>query len=1000
MKPYIIVDIKWFKKLALSIILLSVLIEVNQAFAQTSDIFKFYILYDKSGSVPIIDSNNNNLARMLDSLIQINSKNEIESKVVFDIIFFGKETNSPEGVRYGFDDLWGNKNRTKKLVKDIKDNIGSSTTNQYTHIHTALKSIRDSLISENPIKTHSAKDTISSGIFIFTDGILRKGDFKPDSINFPTREAYIDTVMTLIVHLNDILRKPVYLIQSSPAKINDYYPLNILSNQNKNFSNTKYALGDKYFWINSSISFENDSLKSIRSDYKSFINKAIYDILIQGNLNENKRDTIATALRYQEIVNLLKTFKKDTSTVSKNNWNILSTSSVVDSLKTLDSLLQQDKLSKNGIERIVLILDFLTKNPEKLYSVVSELHTKYLLNKSPERKQIRDNFRGIYLQEANFAAPLTDVDRIKTQNKLNTFKQNLAEGLAEYVVERAEQEAIYAFFENVNEILFNKYPHIGQYLFPYLRRATSESANFVDLKIIREAFYRDLKSIPENIIQHPYYSRSEGLIALAYFHLFYEALIKQGSLEFAAGELINHRISIPDYWNNSNAKRVEEAIYFTSNLIKFLSEHDLNKLYENVHGNELKELSILLGSVAIGNKFEYDSIIVEKIVPLIGKTYNNYRLIKGQINELHELLKPTNATSDYDGLKKYRQEVITDILWRSADLLLSGFEIIDAIRVQQSTTINLKSSSDLIKASHDCLEAYFFIREDNYAQAVLLMMPHILRAIKPQYNQVLNKNEINKRNVKKKQSLYPKNERFAFDLYLVDQFKSKIDSLYLINSISKEDLDDLTKKIKGISKDKYIVYLNNFFTQKPAIDSILYALGDIVEVNDYLTKLISVAGEVSTISTSEEAKNVIAKYTLPVASYKIKRNTHNTLMLNAYAGIGSFYYFHGTSRLRPGIFAPIGFEYSLSNKKRLGTWSLFASIIDVGNIIDYRLLGNDKESDNVINFEKIVSPGFFIIKSMHRKLPLSTGIGYQVNPNKVSVFIAFDLPLFSIWRRY
>lgn len=156
----------------------------------------------------------------------------------------------------------------------------------------------------------------------------------------------------------------------------------------------------------------------------------------------------------------------------------------------------------------------------------------------------------------------------------------------------------------------------------------------------------------------------------------------------------------------------------------------------------------------------------------------------------------------------------------------------------------------------------------------------------------------------------------------------------------------------------------------------------------------------SEVRNSEDVKNVLNNYALPVASYRAKRKEPSTLMVNAYLGAGGSYY-TADEDFRGTVMAPIGIEYSrngftntyFTERGRM-SYSFMLSILDVGNIVNYRIDEDDENRE--VKFEQILSPGFLFNIGLSRKYPLALGFGYLFNPNRLSLNLAFDLPLFRL----
>jgi hypothetical protein len=165
-----------------------------------------------------------------------------------------------------------------------------------------------------------------------------------------------------------------------------------------------------------------------------------------------------------------------------------------------------------------------------------------------------------------------------------------------------------------------------------------------------------------------------------------------------------------------------------------------------------------------------------------------------------------------------------------------------------------------------------------------------------------------------------------------------------------------------------------------------------------LQALIEVAGEVSDATTAAEVKNVIAKYALPVASYRLKRSGNYTTMITAYPGFSGIGFIED-GKVRAGITAPIGVEVSMPLGKH-SSFSIMASLLDIGNIIDYRLTSEEGAETDIVSFQRIFSPGILANIGLGQKLPLAITGGYMINPRRAVLGLTLDLPLvsFSSWK--
>lgn len=127
-----------------------------------------------------------------------------------------------------------------------------------------------------------------------------------------------------------------------------------------------------------------------------------------------------------------------------------------------------------------------------------------------------------------------------------------------------------------------------------------------------------------------------------------------------------------------------------------------------------------------------------------------------------------------------------------------------------------------------------------------------------------------------------------------------------------------------------------------------------------------------------------------------------------------------------GVTAPIGISYTpgFLSWGKCGSLSLFAPLIDLGAIVNYKL-----KKDSVVNssgqsqvaiskdysvtLAQIVSPGIFLVYGVGANLPLAIGFGAQYGPGisridsnnntvinnpswRYNIFLAVDLPFFNL----
>ena len=190
-------------------------------------------------------------------------------------------------------------------------------------------------------------------------------------------------------------------------------------------------------------------------------------------------------------------------------------------------------------------------------------------------------------------------------------------------------------------------------------------------------------------------------------------------------------------------------------------------------------------------------------------------------------------------------------------------------------------------------------------------------------------------------------------------------------------------------------------------------------------------GAVAEAKTEDDIKSALENAILPVGSSTIKKYTHNNLSIQSYLGA-----YAGTSNDtrnairswsdKVGIYGPIGLAYTpgFASRGKYGSFSLFASVFDLGAIIDYKLkeepgvqtsinASTNTTKEYSVKLGQILSPGIHVVYGLFGNLPLSIGFGAQygpglskidaagvtdvINPSwRYNLFLGVDLPFFTL----
>ncbi|WP_160710859.1 prefoldin subunit [Chitinophaga solisilvae] len=210
----------------------------------------------------------------------------------------------------------------------------------------------------------------------------------------------------------------------------------------------------------------------------------------------------------------------------------------------------------------------------------------------------------------------------------------------------------------------------------------------------------------------------------------------------------------------------------------------------------------------------------------------------------------------------------------------------------------------------------------------------------------------------------------------------------------------LEAQLKELSAQK-----EKITAQLPKAKNILYQLPVLIEYTNLLVSL----GEAE---NAEQVKQLLNATALPSGSSRIKKKTIYNLAVNGYVGwfMRSEDNTGGDGFTNTyGITAPVGLSLSTGFGKA-GSASLFTGIIDVGAVVRYKLDEQGKYQQNV-SIGNILSPSVQLVYGFPWYLPFSLGLGCQwstpaeVAMNKIelkphfNLFIAVDIPLYNLASR-
>lgn len=248
---------------------------------------------------------------------------------------------------------------------------------------------------------------------------------------------------------------------------------------------------------------------------------------------------------------------------------------------------------------------------------------------------------------------------------------------------------------------------------------------------------------------------------------------------------------------------------------------------------------------------------------------------------------------------------------------------------------------------------------------------------------------------KSSNNLYKNTYEKQYSAVVLNASSILTNTLSLIHKEQKSNSDPLAKETrKGLKAINSALYYGTF-------------MANVVDAND-----------------ASEVKSAIETAALPVGSSSVKKLYRNNVAINAYLGayMRTEKDFDVTRSWdqRFGFIAPIGISYTPFSLNKGGSVSVFASILDVGALAQFRLSNDSTEIKEEISLSNIFSPGGYLVYGFGGNLPLSFGFGGQYGPGlykidideetevgipgitnpgwRWNVFLAVDLPIINIYR--
>lgn len=991
--------------------------------AQSSDNIKYYILYDISGSVAQIDTQNHLSKLLAKTIKEVNGK--IDHSPSFEIIFFGQDKEIKETFSFDLSELRNEADyvaRVNLILKAIKNNQSKTKFNRFTHLDAALKKVNSD----------------AGGIFILSDGQILPGDVDLQSSGLDINQ-YVWSVRDMIDSF-EAKKIPVFFIQSNCLPGSPFWEGDVPALQN---DSVLFAKSERYFWI-SNVTPDPGQAFSSFDQFMAMAHQQILSanapIAIPNRMMPVKDDVVETMVdvnALSESKEQLLEYKAELATINPKDPKI----ELIESILRIPLILSDKCIPVDSVVVLRKLIVNLSSRNDQL---------KEILNRLQERQAVIKEYKSFYL-EARMGSRVEPIE-IEFSGKSSVsedLEKIVIQGLADYVIKRTKDEAIYFLFEDMSQkgLLSNTFVRdtLFYYTFTFLKDLKMQP----DLLLIKEAFNRDIDELHTNLIKSKRIGEAESLVALTYAYELVRNIGRYGQLEEAF-------VRLDDFTKSGRltglARHVERGVRITTFLIAELARRDLVSPYTEPGSDYFDELSKMLVTYFSVDKPDFATVCLGGMNEKVKALYFEYKAIKDRVEELKTLMasQPSSGTTEY---RQYRRDLLLEILHRSTDLIIAGVDFSSHFLRRGENNIELIKQVESAKRNAIvAIESWYLIRDKEYVKAMMLLLPSILDVIdsSPKLTKFedvqlrlllesVGKENENFNNLK--------NQLIRWKLESMRQLRKKldtdqllIDSLNRFNSAKITELNDYADKLAKIGYEEftslverrsevYFVDVKHVNQIKTFLCTVLskenrwnnvklkklnrpkfklssyqfpskFAL-DFVEfpnIGENFRKMVLIGGEVSSAKEASDITNILTKYALPTASYRLKREQKFSIFVNSYSGIGGSY-FVKSDTISPVISAPLGIEFSwrLRIKKHMMSTSILLAPIDVGNVINYQILGSQpKNGEDPFKFENIYSPSAFLVLGLSKRHPFSVGAGYQWNDNRLGAFIGFDLPIFRL----
>jgi hypothetical protein len=605
---------------------------------------------------------------------------------------------------------------------------------------------------------------------------------------------------------------------------------------------------------------------------------------------------------------------------------------------------------------------------------------------------------------------------------------NIAQGISLFMIDRAKKELTAAFFNRL-QVYFNDTPEI-QVLFPKTSSALTGLLSYhysEMLPTLRANFHEDMKLLPihfDDVMMLPKYKAMladfpEIKIAIKTIRLIskleneglHPAEIIVKFSEFPEWKKKRDAVGFQNFRNTlklatifSQSLRCKESTVTKDSTRAWVHAKDvlnlidneiafkiyLGLLYQQLSNEKIKFYKKGSTPLPASNFMKNNSTTIFLFQNYISEFIDISEKLEGKIKSIRNINESGQKPSKED---------LYDYIGLSIDIIEYGTDVIKLFDVESKT--GESETDEYISLARNSNDLFKNIYQENYSAGISNIVS-LFETTTGFIEKDFNKNLLLKIDSINASGYDPSNLKTA--LKIPEQFKpiqKAVESdIKIISKLINENTETSDAEKDEKRKLEHLLALYENVENQD--------LGKLKGTIEFIRKYGLFIANMVQAKTPEEVQSVIEAAVLPVGSSSLKKRSKYNVSVQSYLGAAyNFNSLDNPSRAwenSVNVTAPIGVAFSLGLSD-YGSASIFASLIDIGAIVDYELKQDktvetstdtssmdttmittvNTKSDYKVELGQIFSPGLFIVYGASKDIPLALMFGCQYGPGLINI---------------